>query len=189
VQLNKLVFLATFLLVCFFYQTAKAQTISGTVRDEQQAPIADAEVSLFSANRIVSRTETNVAGDFSLSTNGATNLILQIRAAGFAFFEKRLETNENRLEITLSPENVSAEVTISIARTETRLTETPASVVVLNRENLEQTAAQTVDDALRQVAGFQLFRRSSIRPRRAQIFAGWRAAARAVPRFCLTASR
>jgi outer membrane receptor protein involved in Fe transport len=144
-------------------QTAKAQTISGTVRDARQAPIANAGVSLVSANQIVSRAETNETGDFSLLTNGATDLVLQIRAAGFAFFEKRLKTNENLLEITLLPENVSAEVTISIARTETRLTETPASVVVLNRENLEQTAAQTVDDALRQVAGFQLFRRSSSR--------------------------
>jgi outer membrane receptor protein involved in Fe transport len=163
VKFRNLIFLTAFLLVCFFYQSAKAQTISGTVRDAQQAPIENAEVNLVSAKRIVSRTETNETGDFSLSTNGAANLILQIRAAGFAFFEKRLEMNENRLEIALSPENVSAEVTISIAHTETRLTETPASVVVLNRENLEQTAAQTVDDALRQVAGFQLFRRSSSR--------------------------
>jgi outer membrane receptor protein involved in Fe transport len=151
------------LLFLLLNQTAKAQTISGTIRDAQQAPIANAEVNLVSANRIVSRTETNETGDFLLLTNGATNLILQIRAAGFALFEKHLEINENRIEITLLPENVSAEVTISIARTETRLTETPASVVVLNRENLEQTAAQTVDDALRQVAGFQLFRRSSSR--------------------------
>lgn len=162
-KIRKLIFFTAFLLVCFFYQAAKAQTISGTVRDARQAPIVNAEARLVSANRIVSRAETNDAGDFSLSANGATNLILQIRAADFAPFEKRLETNENRLEIVLSPENVSAEVTISIARTETRLTETPASVVVLSRENLERTAAQTVDDQLRQVAGFQLFRRSSSR--------------------------
>jgi outer membrane receptor protein involved in Fe transport len=161
----KIIFLCASVSLWFLLlnQTAKAQTISGTVRDARQAPIANAEVNLVAANRTVSRIETNETGDFSLLTNGATNLILQIRVAGFAFFEKRLETNENQLEITLLPENVSAEVTISIARAETRLTETPASVVVLNRENLEQTAAQTVDDALRQVAGFQLFRRSSSR--------------------------
>ncbi|MDQ4122933.1 MAG: TonB-dependent receptor [Acidobacteriota bacterium] len=161
--ITKLIFLTAFLLVCFFHQTVKAQTISGTVRDERQAPVADAQVNLVSANQVVSRAKTDENGDFSLTTSGAVNLALQIRAAGFARFEKRLDENENRLEITLSPENVSAEVTVSIARTETRLSETPASVVVLNRENLEQTAAQTVDDALRQVAGFQLFRRSSSR--------------------------
>jgi outer membrane receptor protein involved in Fe transport len=160
---GKLLFLAAFLLVCFFYQPAKAQTISGAVRDERQTPIANAEVSLAAANSIVSRTTTNDAGEFSLATSGAANLILQVRAAGFALFEKRLETNENQLEIVLSPENVNEEVRVSITGTQTRLTETPASVVVLNRQNLETTAAQTVDDQLRQVAGFQLFRRSSSR--------------------------
>jgi hypothetical protein len=162
-KIGKLFFLAVLLLVCFFYQTAKAQTISGSVRDEQQTPIANAEVSLAAANSIVSRQTTNDAGEFSLATNEAANLILRVRAAGFALFEKRLETNENRLEIVLSPENFNEEVTVSITGAETRLTETPASVVVLSRKSLETTAAQTVDDQLRQVAGFQLFRRSSSR--------------------------
>ena len=162
-KIGKLISLTAFLLVCFFSQTAKSQTISGAVLDAQQSPIANAETILVSSSLIVSRAKTNNSGEFSLSANGASNLILQVRAAGFAHFEKRLEVNENRLEITLSPENVKAEITVSIAGTETRLTETPASVVVLNREDLEQTAAQTTDDALRQVAGFQLFRRSSSR--------------------------
>ncbi|MBA3334936.1 MAG: TonB-dependent receptor, partial [Acidobacteria bacterium] len=58
-------------------------------------------------------------------------------------------------------QNLREEVTVSVTRTESRLSETPASVVVLKREIIEQTAAQTVDDSLRQVAGFTLFRRSS----------------------------
>ncbi|MBA2493916.1 MAG: TonB-dependent receptor [Acidobacteria bacterium] len=53
------------------------------------------------------------------------------------------------------------EVTVSITRTEIRLAETPASIVVLDRETLVATAAQTADETLRQIAGFGLFRRSS----------------------------
>jgi outer membrane receptor protein involved in Fe transport len=57
----------------------------------------------------------------------------------------------------------SATVTVTATRTETRVADTPASVVVLSRETLAATAAPTLDDALRQVAGFTLFRRSGSR--------------------------
>jgi outer membrane cobalamin receptor len=54
-------------------------------------------------------------------------------------------------------------ITVTATRTETRLADTPASVVVLSREALDQTTAPTIDDALRQVAGFTLFRRAGSR--------------------------
>ena len=54
-------------------------------------------------------------------------------------------------------------ITVTATRKETRLADTPASVVVLNRAALENTAAVTVDDALRQVPGFTLFRRAGSR--------------------------
>jgi hypothetical protein len=46
------------------------------------------------------------------------------------------------------------------ARGETRVSGTPASVAVLPRPALEATASPAVDDALRQVPGFSLFRRT-----------------------------
>ncbi|MCA1628239.1 MAG: TonB-dependent receptor, partial [Acidobacteria bacterium] len=67
------------------------------------------------------------------------------------------------LRITLSPALAAEQVTVTATRTETRLGETAASVAVLSDEALSNTAALTLDDALRQVAGFQLFRRSSSR--------------------------
>ena len=54
-------------------------------------------------------------------------------------------------------------VTITATATETPLNATPASVTVLSREDLEESAAVTLDDALRQVPGFTLFRRSGSR--------------------------
>lgn len=59
--------------------------------------------------------------------------------------------------------SVSDEVTVTASRTEQRLGETASSVVVLSSEELAATAAGTVDDALRQVPGFSLFRRSGSR--------------------------
>jgi outer membrane receptor protein involved in Fe transport len=54
-------------------------------------------------------------------------------------------------------------ITVTATRTETRVADTPASVVVLSKEAMLNSASPAVDDALRQVAGFTLFRRSSSR--------------------------
>src|SRR5689334_2723003 len=61
------------------------------------------------------------------------------------------------------PPTVQDSITVTATRTETRVADTPASVIVLSRETLARTAAPTLDDALRQVAGFTLFRRSGSR--------------------------
>ena len=52
-------------------------------------------------------------------------------------------------------------VVVSAGRVEQRLGEAPASVTVLTERDFQASAAQTVDDLLRQVPGFSLFRRSS----------------------------
>ncbi|OLE56056.1 MAG: hypothetical protein AUG51_00520 [Acidobacteria bacterium 13_1_20CM_3_53_8] len=52
---------------------------------------------------------------------------------------------------------------MTATRTETVLEDTASSVVVLSSSELATTAAETVDDALKQVTGFQLFRRSGSR--------------------------
>lgn len=58
---------------------------------------------------------------------------------------------------------LAEEVIVSATRTENRLSDTAASVVVINREQLATAAAVTIDDRLRQVPGFQLFRRAGSR--------------------------
>jgi outer membrane receptor protein involved in Fe transport len=62
-----------------------------------------------------------------------------------------------------TPATHAEEISVTATRTETRLADTPASVVVLSREVLQTTAAPTLDDALRQVPGFTLFRRTGSR--------------------------
>ncbi|HEX8738347.1 MAG TPA: TonB-dependent receptor [Pyrinomonadaceae bacterium] len=152
-------------LFCFVFQTASAQTISGTVTDAQNAPIAGASVSLKNQNKTLAQTTTDAEGKFNISANNETNPTLKITANGFNDYEKSVGESDfgAPLTIILAPRNLRESVTVSITQTETRLSETPASVVVLTRENLDATAAQTIDDALRQIAGFALFRRSSSR--------------------------
>jgi len=62
-----------------------------------------------------------------------------------------------------APPAISDTIVVTATQTKTRLGDTPASVVVINAETLKTTAALTTDDALRQVPGFTLFRRSGSR--------------------------
>ena len=64
---------------------------------------------------------------------------------------------------TASAQTASDTITVTATRTPTRLADTPSSVVVLGDTALKVTAAPTLDDALRQVAGFTLFRRAGSR--------------------------
>src|SRR5512144_175891 len=52
-------------------------------------------------------------------------------------------------------------VVVTATRTEQPVGEAPASVTVLSRDDIRQGAGQSLDDLLRQVPGFSLFRRSS----------------------------
>ena len=61
-----------------------------------------------------------------------------------------------------SSEDVRLEpVVVSASRIEQKLRDVPANVTVITREEIQQSPARTVDDLLRQVPGFSLFRRSS----------------------------
>src|SRR5947199_47088 len=62
-----------------------------------------------------------------------------------------------------SPPASSETIVVTATQTKTRLSDTPASVVVITRDAMQTTAASTTDDALRQVPGFTLFRRSGSR--------------------------
>jgi len=62
-----------------------------------------------------------------------------------------------------TPPRTSDTIVVTATQTQTRLSDTPASVVVIPRQTLAMTAAATTDDALRHVPGFTLFRRSGSR--------------------------
>ncbi len=75
----------------------------------------------------------------------------------------QVRPEEQRLEITLSPANVSEQVFVTATRTELRLSDIAVSSVALTNQDLDATPALTTDDKLRQIPGFTLFRRSGSR--------------------------
>ncbi|HEY6807057.1 MAG TPA: TonB-dependent receptor [Pyrinomonadaceae bacterium] len=130
--------------------------------DANGSPINAAEVVLKLDQKIVSRTLTDDLGRFEFNTEPRSNLSLDISASGFSTTHANVDQS-TPLRIVLTPASVSANVTVTATRTTTRISETGASVVQLNSTDLHSTAAITLDDSLRQVAGFSLFRRSGSR--------------------------
>lgn len=123
----------------------------------------NASVVVTARGKVMSSTTSDAEGRFTIGKLEHGQLLV-VRAPGFAEFRFVLPAVISEpLKIILQPPPIGEDVTVSITRTETRLSETPASVVVLTRDNLDSTAAQTIDDSLRQIAGFTLFRRSSSR--------------------------
>ena len=104
---------------------------------------------------------TSADGSFSFEAAGEGRLV--VTAPGFAEVEGRWSaTATEPLELVLRPAR-SEEVTVTAGRTRTRLGDTAESVVVLGRADIAASAALTLDDTLRQVPGFGLFRRSGSR--------------------------
>src|SRR5712692_5336884 len=167
-------FPSAFVLLCFFcttwisasgfpQATQGSFAIAGIVVDQNGAPVANAEVTVANEPSISSRTDADGRFHFDFGPRRAVTLI--IKAQGFAPLERKLDATSDRttkLRIVLSPASIAEQVTVA-TRTEARISETAASVVVLDSEDLKTTAALTLDDALRQTPGFSLFRRSGSR--------------------------
>jgi outer membrane receptor protein involved in Fe transport len=159
--------LIVFALAC---AEGRAQTaaLRGVVVDGDGAPVAGAAVTLTVQRSVdVTVVKTDDAGRFEFDGDPRPfGFTLSVVAEGFARFGRVLREGEwdgGELRVVLAPSGFAERVTVTAARTETRLAETAASVVVLGEEELESAAALTSDDVLRQVPGFQLFRRTSSR--------------------------
>ncbi|QYO67278.1 TonB-dependent receptor [Leptolyngbya sp. 7M] len=92
--------------------------------------------------------------------------IIEVFAAGFAvsrntLTEKDLLLPGLRIVLELPQSASLGSVVINITRAPTKIGESPESVVALGREGIETSAAATLDDILRQIPGFSLFRRTS----------------------------
>ncbi len=145
--------------------SAQTAQVEGIVRDTSGAVIAHASVHLQNDSfRAMTATDDN--GRFSFSRVAGTTGMLEVNAEGFTAARQswKLEANQTtHLEVVLQPLSANEQVTVSAARTEVRLSETPGSTILLSSPDLAATAALRLDDVLRQVPGFSLFRRSSSR--------------------------
>ncbi len=143
---------------------AAGPQLRGTVVDETGAPVADARVSAVCDAWKV-ETASNTAGDFAVNLPQSAEVSVVTAAPGFTSQRRTIPASRlgTPLHIVLSIAPVTEQVSVTPSRTEVRLADTPASVAVISRGVIETSAAPVLDDVLRQVPGFSLFRRASSR--------------------------
>ena len=103
-------------------------------------------------------------GEFALPQVPNGPGTLEVIAPGFA--AGHIEWNvppSSAIDLVLKPLTVREQVVVSATRSEIRLSEVPGSTVRLSGTDIAANPASVVDDILRQVPGFSLFRRSGSR--------------------------
>lgn len=155
-------------LILFFLLSSAAWaqqvTVRGVVQDATGAAIPGAQVILRSPdqNEILL---TDSEGRFSGTVLGGVNVIVHVTAPGFAAVEKTLPASLEPVPLTFVLRGVAQgeRIVVSATRSEMKLSEVPGSAVELSPQDLSANAGLTLDDVLRQVPGFELYRRSSSR--------------------------
>jgi outer membrane receptor protein involved in Fe transport len=142
---------------------AQPARISGIVTDVSGAPIAGAVLRLHMADGNVIEGASRPDGTFELQTPAAGTGTFSVRSDGFApeTISLRLPRAEP-LRIVLHPAAITEVVSVS-APIATRRGLDRADATVLTSATLATAAPPLLDDVLRSVPGFQLFRRSSSR--------------------------
>jgi len=135
---------------------AQVRDVSGYVRDQNGSAVAAANVTFTAAGSTQISTVTDENGFFHFRNITSLSGRISITAGGFQMYSGVWAGSE--LNIKLIPTAISEQVTVT--RSETRLGDTPQSVVVLDTRELRSSTAVTLDDKLRQVPGFTLFRRT-----------------------------
>lgn len=146
------------------YVNGQTAHVAGSVRDSSGAVLANASVVLNSGSSKLA-TKTDAKGRFSFTVEG-TSGVVEVNEPGFDFVRQSWNSapaSTVNLEIVLRPATGREQVTVSAARTELRLSEAPGSTILLTTTDVTSTPALRVDDVLRQVPGFSLFRRSDSR--------------------------
>jgi len=130
--------------------------ISGVVSDSNGAAIANAMVE-FDSSKTTIRTQTDVSGNFTLLSTRSYGT-LSISSPGFNTIRIEVSTASEPLHIKLEPAALIER--ILIAATDERIPSTPTSQFAISQKEISLSGALTIDDVLRQVPGFSLFRRS-----------------------------
>ncbi len=144
--------------------SAQQTTISGVVHDETGAAVAGAQVT-FTSPGSTETTSTNAEGRFSFVAPSSSSGKVRVIASGFAQMEQNWTASPEQVPLTFVLRGAAQgeRIVVSATRSEMKLSEVPGSAIELSPEDISANAALTLDDVLRQVPGFSLFRRSSSR--------------------------
>ena len=137
--------------------------ITGAVVDPSGAAVPDATVRLELAGRTIDEFRTGSDGRFQLKFDGSGSLRVIVNAAGFAEVITAASIDSRDIQVMLQPAPFFEAVNVTSSRTELPRADPAVTMTVLPAVELLTSAALTLDDALKMVPGFTLFRRTSSR--------------------------
>jgi len=142
---------------------AETSTVAGSVSGAAGRPLAGARVTARTA-AAAARMRTRPDGSFRIEVDGPPPVRLRVEAPGCASFETTLESSgTSGLEIALVSAALADEITVTATRTPRSVAETAAPTTIVPRDAIRSAGAPVIDDVLRGVPGFSLFRRTGSR--------------------------
>lgn len=145
--------------------SAQTSAVEGTLQDAAGAVIARASVRVTSGN-YQSSTTTDARGHFEFASVPGSSGTIEADANGFTLLRQTWTAGTDQhvsLNLVVRPASAHEELTVSATRTEMSLSDTPGSTILLSNTDVTANPALRVDDVLRQVPGFSLYRRSDSR--------------------------
>ncbi|MDA2928975.1 TonB-dependent receptor [Acidobacteria bacterium AH-259-O06] len=142
-----------------------AGKIEGTITAPDGHPVAGAPVNVFGQpNDIELRGRSDAGGHFRFSDLPPGTYQIHVVLEGFKRLTQAVEVRAGeatQVSLTLVLAPLTETITVTATRSEQKLGDVPSQVSVLTRREIERSAALTVDDLLRRVPSFSLFRRTS----------------------------
>ncbi|HZM88752.1 MAG TPA: TonB-dependent receptor [Blastocatellia bacterium] len=156
-----------FLLTCGIAIARSASSVSGVVRDSSEAAVADASVSLLSAQQVtVGTTRTDSQGKFSFPAIPSGQYLLVVKSRGFGDRQQAVtvgSANLENLEVRLDPSLVNEEVTVT---TNPGMVESAGTVSqqvnVISEHQIEERTKSVTAQIANEEVGVHLQRTASV---------------------------
>lgn len=154
------IFKKVFLLFCGFclYGISHAQTVTGKVTDETNAPLTGVSVQVKNSTK---GTSTNAEGDYSINAPHGATLIFSF--IGYTTVEKKVSGNSLSVSLEKSSDNVLSDVVIVGYGTQKKV-DLSSSVSVINKKDLENRPVDNAVQALQGLSPGLIVTRSSGQP-------------------------
>ena len=137
--------------------------VTGTVLDPSGAPVPDATVRVEVAGAQMAEFRTGNDGQFEFAVESTGSLRVIVTAAGFAQAIEVVPAGNRAVQVTLQPAPFFEAVNVTSSRTGVPKADPTVTITVIPSLELLTSAAVTLDDALKMVPGFTLFRRTTSR--------------------------
>jgi outer membrane receptor protein involved in Fe transport len=152
-----------FILISLSAAVQQAAPITGTVLDPSGAPVPNASVRLEASGATVAEYRTGDDGRFEFRIDVQGILRIVVSAPGFAQAIEHAPVTGEGIRVTLQPAAFFEAVNVTSSRGEAPRADPTVTMTVIPSSELLTSAAVTLDDALKMVPGFTLFRRTSSR--------------------------